>query len=128
MRNNKKYVLIVEDDKSQSTSFERIVSQIPYDYISLTSGKEALNHIKDNKNVGLILLDLALIDIGGFEFLEKAKKISKTPIIILTANEEPQTAFKAAKLGAEDYFIKWKSQKELKRLVEAIIRNMEKKS
>ena len=132
----KKYILIIEDNKSQTQIFERVITNIDYKAFSITSGKDALDYLVNNnksvsdipvKNISLILLDLSLKDISGFEILKKVRKLKKPiPVMILSANEDLDIIVQSIKLGAENYFIKGKSESELKRMYKAIIEVMEK--
>jgi DNA-binding NtrC family response regulator len=114
-----KHVLIVEDDSTQTKVFEQIVSKVHFKSHLVANGKDALKYLKDNKDVGLVLLDLALPDISGIQVLEELKKMgNKVPVAILSASEESSIAVRAGQLGAADFFIKGKS--DLMRIFEFI--------
>lgn len=115
----KKHVLIVEDDSTQTKVFEQIVSKVHFKSHLVSNGKDAVEYLRDNKDVGLVLLDLALPDISGIQVLEELKKMgSKVPVAILSASEESSIAVRAGQLGAVDFFIKGKS--DLMRIFEFI--------
>ena len=116
----KKYVLIVEDDSTQIKVFQQIVSKVHIKSHLVSTGRGAINHLQENqKDVGLVLLDLNLPDISGIEVLEELKKTgNKVPVAILSANEDSSVALKAGRLGAVDFFIKGKS--DLMRIFEFI--------
>ena len=115
----KKHVLIVEDDSTQTKVFEQIVSKVNFKSHLVSNGKDAVEYLRNNKDVGLVLLDLALPDISGIQVLEELKKMgSKVPVAILSASEESSIAVRAGQLGAVDFFIKGKS--DLMRIFEFI--------
>lgn len=115
----KKRVLIVEDDSFQTKVFEQIVSKLKVQSHLVSTGIGAIKYLQENKDIGLVLLDLALPDISGMQVLEELKKVgNKVPVAILSASEESSIAVKAGRLGASDFFIKGKS--DLMRLFEFI--------
>jgi DNA-binding NtrC family response regulator len=115
----KKHVLIVEDDSTQTKVFEQIVSKVNFKSHLVSNGKDAVEYLRNNKDVGLVLLDLALPDISGIQVLEELKRMgSKVPVAILSASEESSIAVRAGQLGAVDFFIKGKS--DLMRIFEFI--------
>lgn len=117
----KKRVLIVEDDQVQIKFFEKIVSQVAVNSEMVNSGKEALEYLKNNNDIGLVLLDLALSDMHGFEVLEKIKQLNdKIIVAILSASEEPKVVLKAGQKGAAEFFVKGSDTNELMRLFEFI--------
>lgn len=105
---NNALVLIVEDDKFLR---ELLVSKLEVAGFSTSvavDGTEALNKIKE-ESPQLILLDLVLPGLDGFEVLRQVKqdpKTSKIPVIILSNLGQQEEVEKGIKLGAEDYLIK----------------------
>lgn len=117
----KKRVLIVEDDQVQIKFFEKIVNQVSVNSEMVSSGNQALEYLKSNDDIGLVLLDLALSDMHGFEVLEKIKQLdNKIIVAILSASEEPKVILRAGQLGAAEFFIKGSDTQELMRLFEFI--------
>jgi len=118
----KKQILIVEDDEFQKKIFKKIFAEIANslkcEIISFSRGKDAIKHVKNNvAKIGVIILDLALPDISGFEVMAKIKDISKEiPVIILSANEDKDLIVEAMKRGATNYFIKGAGKSELEKL------------
>jgi two-component system repressor protein LuxO len=121
----KKRVLIVEDNLAQIKIFEKIVTQMNVKSELVSTGNAALEYLKNNDDIGLVLLDLALPDISGLTVLEELKKLKiKVPVAILSATEDSKIAVRAGQLGAVDFFIKGKS--DLLRLLEFITEGMKK--
>jgi DNA-binding NtrC family response regulator len=123
----KKQILIVEYDNFQAKIFEKIFSEISdflkCEVVSIARGEDAIEHIKYNvKKIGVVILDLALPDISGFEVIAKIKDISKEiPIIILSATENKDLIVEAMKRGATSYFVKGAGISELEKLYVATI-------
>lgn len=87
--------------------------------LEASDGIEALEILATN-NIDLILLDVNMPKMDGFEFLEKAKKdpkISRIPIIMLTTEGEEASKKKALEMGASDYLTKPFQSPDLKRII-----------
>jgi len=134
----KDYILYIEDEEFQAKVFGKIINdeieEFGYKLIALKGGDEAMKIISGEKihgvsleNIGMILLDLAMHDVSGFQILKeiKGRKI-KIPTAILSAKEDDEVKEEAIKLGAKDYFIKGKDLEELNRLRRFIIKTMDK--
>ena len=104
----KKTILIVEDDKFLRELISRKLSGEGFDALEAVDGEEGIKKIKEGKP-DLVLLDLILPGIDGFEFLAKAREDPETssiPIIILSNLGQREEVDKGLKLGAVDYLIK----------------------
>ena len=107
--NKKKTVLVVEDDMLLVQAYKIKLEKEGMETLVATSGKEALAFLeKDPPNV--VLLDLLLPGLNGFEFLSAVRKNEKwksVPVIILTNLTQSEENLKIAKdLGAVDYIVK----------------------
>lgn len=99
-------ILIVDDEKDFCFNLSTILKEEGYAVIAAGDGRRTLKTIR-NKHVSLVLLDIRLPDINGMNILEKIKQIDKDLVVImLTADEDVEHAFKAMKLGAFDYITK----------------------
>lgn len=115
----KKRVLIVEDDTLQNRFFEHVVSKVNAKSHLVTTGKDALKYLQVNNDIGLVLLDLSLPDMGGLKVLEELKKVgNKVPVAILSASKDSNDIIEASLLGAVDFFTKGKD--DLMKLFEFI--------
>jgi len=106
-KNNKK-ILLVEDDTFLSGMYVSKLDMEGFDTVLASEGKQGLKMIKE-ENPDLILLDIILPKMDGFEILKeirKDKKIKDTPVILLTNLGQKKDVDKAFKLGAVDYLIK----------------------
>lgn len=98
-------ILVVDDDKFQVQLIERILAGSPYKVIGYNDSRKALRDAKDIAP-DLILLDLIMPDIDGFELCRRLKEDDQThhiPIIFLTARKDKTTELKVFELGAVDY-------------------------
>lgn len=122
---SKPLVLIVEDDKeiAELTSSHLEKSNI-YTQIC-KNGEHALNFIKNNF-VNLILLDIRLPDISGFELLKKIRENKiKTPVIFLTGENSEIKKIEGLEMGADDYITKPFSFQELVARINTVLRRTE---
>jgi len=103
-----KKILFIEDESVLQKTFEKTLREEGYEMISALDGETGFNLAKSQKP-DLILLDLILPKINGFEVLEKLKKEPATkeiPVIILTNLERMSDIDKALELGATTYLVK----------------------
>jgi len=106
--NNKKKVLIVEDDEFLVQMYATKLETQDYDVLTAGDGKEALKLMKKEKP-HLILLDLNLPVMDGFQVLELIKKDAATrdiPVLVLTNYGQKEHIDRCLALGAKDYLIK----------------------
>jgi len=108
MDNIQKKILIVEDDKFLRELIAQKLKKEGYLISESVDGEEGIKKIKSDKP-DLVLLDLILPSIDGFEVLTKAKEdssISSIPVIILSNLGQKEDVERGLKLGAVDYLIK----------------------
>ena len=103
-----KKILIIEDDKFLRRVITQKLTKEGYEISEAIDGEKGLKKLEEEK-VDLILLDLILPGIDGFEVLAKLKKdpkLSKIPVIILSNLGQKEDIDKGLKMGAVDYLIK----------------------
>lgn len=103
-----KRILFIEDESALQKTFGEILKQEGYEITSALDGESGLRLAKDKKP-DLILLDLILPKLHGFEVLKKLKEDPKTkeiPIVVLTNLERMGDVEKALELGATTYLVK----------------------
>ncbi len=101
-----KRILIVEDEPSVYQALQLKLKNAGYDPQVATDGVEALRHV-DEETFALILLDLVMPRMDGFEFLEKMKqRNATTPVIIITNLSQKEDELRTKALGAKKFFIK----------------------
>jgi DNA-binding response OmpR family regulator len=117
-------ILVVEDEE-RMVRFIRL--NLEYDGFQVSealNGVEAINKIR-NVLPDLILLDVMLPDIDGFEVLRMIREISNVPVIMLTAKGEEDDRVRGLEMGADDYMTKPFSPRELVSRVKAVLRRTE---
>ncbi len=103
-----KKILIIEDDKFLRKLMGQKLINEGYNVLEASDGEEGLTKAKNDKP-DLVLLDLVLPGINGFEVLSRMKKepaLSQVPVIILSNLGQKEEMGKGLKLGAVDYLIK----------------------
>ena len=117
-------ILIVEDEEAIANLIRMNLVKSGYQCEIASDGEEAANAIQE-RTFDLILLDIMLPKLNGYEVLEYAKTVD-TPVIFLTAMGETQQKVKGLKLGAEDYIAKPFEIPELLARVETVLRRYKK--
>ena len=121
-----KKILFIEDESSLQKTFGEILRQEGYEVISALDGETGLRLAKEKKP-DLILLDLILPKMNGFDALEKIKEdpeIKEIPVIVLTNLERMADVDRAIELGATTYLVK--AQYNLEEVVEKIKKTLSK--
>ena len=119
---SRKYRILVVDDERRMVGFIRLnLEQDGFEVIEAFNGTEALDRLRDSLP-DLILLDVMMPDIDGFEVLRTIREISQVPVIMLTAKGEEDDKVKGLELGADDYITKPFSPRELVSRVKAVLR------
>lgn len=116
-------VLVVEDQNEISDIVSKYLDKEGYGYYLAKDGFEALE-VFNSHTIHLVLLDIMMPGIDGFEVLKEIRKISDIPVIMLTARQEEVDRIKGFDTGADDYVVKPFSVKELMRRVKAIIKRV----
>jgi len=108
-----KKILFIEDEEIMIDLLKKKLIQEGYEVSVATNGEEGLKSMKDALRAGrlpdLVLLDIVMPKMGGFEVMEemqKNKELKKIPVIIISNSGQPVELDKAQKLGAKDWLIK----------------------
>ncbi len=118
-------VILVVDDEQRMVRFIRLnLEHDGFQVISAFNGTEALEQVR-TKLPNLVLLDVMLPDIDGFEVLRRIREQSAVPVIMLTAKGEEDSRVFGLELGADDYVTKPFSPRELVSRVRAVLRRTE---
>ncbi len=117
-------ILIVEDEEAIANLIRMNLIKAGYQCEIAQDGEEAADKI-ENRTYDLILLDIMLPKLNGYEVLEYAKTMN-IPVIFLTALGETQQKVKGLKMGAEDYIAKPFEIAELLARVETVLRRYQK--
>ncbi|MET3699767.1 DNA-binding response OmpR family regulator [Bacillus oleivorans] len=116
-----KNILIVEDDQAISNLIYLNLNVAGYKSTQVYSSNEALTILK-NHFFDLILLDVMLPDMDGFELIEKIRTFNTIPVIFITAKNDLPDKVKGLKIGAEDYIVKPFEAMELLARIEVVLR------
>jgi len=124
MTDRKKLVLVVDDER-RIRRFVRMNLELEgYEVIEASDGLEALDQVREQLPA-VVLLDVAMPRMDGFEALEYIRQISDVPVIILTVKGEEEDRVRGLDLGADDYVTKPFSPRELASRIRAILRRVE---
>ncbi len=103
-----KKILIVEDEEILRNLLQKKLTKEGYEVDTAENGEEGLSKIRANKP-DLILLDIIMPKMGGFEMMEEVQKddnISSVPVIVVSNSGQPVEIDRAQKLGACDWLVK----------------------
>ena len=114
-------VLVVDDDARLIRLVRANLESVGYTIIAAADIHSALRLV-DMEMPDLIILDIMLPDMDGFEFCKRVREFSNVPIIMLTAKVEEADRVKGLRLGADDYLTKPFGVQELLARVEAVLR------
>jgi DNA-binding response OmpR family regulator len=120
-----KKILVVDDKKELQNLLKQYFSQEGFQVVTASDGHEAL-FVGRREKPDLIILDLMMPEMGGYEFLRLYGREADTPVIILTAKLDENDKVLGLELGADDYVTKPFSMRELTARVRAVLRRMEK--
>lgn len=114
-------ILIVDDELLYQRLVKVNLEQEGYEVTQASDGESALDIISD-KSFDLVILDIMMPGIDGFETCERIRQFSNIPIIMLTAKGEEEDRVKGLNYGADDYVVKPFSATELIARVKAVLR------
>lgn len=117
-----KKILIIEDDDAIGTGLKYYLEGEDFTVILAPTGSTALETIQKEKDINLILLDINLPDVSGFDLFQKIKSIINIPIIFLTANDLEVSIVRGLDMGADDYITKPFKARELTSRINAVLR------
>jgi len=117
--------VLVVDDEPRMIQFIRMNLELEgYRVIQASNGLEALEKVRDELP-DLVILDVMMPDLDGFETLRLLRETSDVPVIMLTVKSEEDDIVRGLKLGADDYVTKPFSPRELSSRVQALLRRAE---
>ena len=118
-----KTILVVDDNERLRTLVKAYLTQEGYRVVTASDGRAALFVARD-ENPDLIVLDIMMPEMDGYEFMRTHRKERETPIIILTAKIEETDALLGLELGADDYISKPFSMRILAARIRAVLRRV----
>ena len=114
-------ILIVEDEPEFAALLELWMGKSGYHPVLASSGNEALRQFYET-HPDLVILDVALPGLDGWQVIERIREFSRVPILMVTARSSEADKVRGLKLGADDYITKPLSLPELVARVEAALR------
>jgi DNA-binding response OmpR family regulator len=114
-------ILVVDDEPDTVMLLKQVLIRDGHDVSGATSGKEALAKINEIKP-SLVLLDLMMPDMDGWETFASIQKVNDLPVIVISALTQTQYVVKALENGADDYITKPFDHAEVKARVNAVLR------
>lgn len=115
-------IMVVDDESRMRKLVKDFLKKRGYDVIEAADGEEALDHFFEDKNINLIICDVMMPKIDGFEVVKEIRQYSEVPIIMLTAKGDESDELNGFDLGVDEYISKPFSPKILVARVEAILR------
>ena len=119
-----KKILVCDDEISILNMIKIFLTKEGYEVITANCGREALSLIS-SKSPDLIVLDVMLPDINGFDILKTISTKYKIPVIMLTAKSDTVDKILGLEFGADDYVTKPFDMRELSARIKALLRRME---
>jgi two-component system, cell cycle response regulator DivK len=107
--NNTKTILIIDDDSRNIFALSAVLKAKGYQVVSALSAMEGITRLKNNKNISVVLLDIMMPDMDGYQaiaVIRSSEQISKIPIIAVTAQAMVGDREKTLEAGADNYISK----------------------
>ena len=115
-------LLVVEDDKNAARLMRAVLKREGYEVYCAENGAEALD-ITDKQHIDLIILDVMMPVMDGYEFTERVRSVGdNTPILMVTAKDLPEEKCKGFRVGTDDYMVKPVNEEELVLRIKALLR------
>jgi two-component system catabolic regulation response regulator CreB len=118
-------ILVVEDEPGIADTIRYALATDGFEPVVCGTGQEALARLAGTE-VALIVLDVGLPDMNGFELFKRIQKLAEVPVIFLTARSDEVDRVVGLELGADDYMAKPFSPRELTARVRTVLRRVRK--
>lgn len=122
--NSKKEILIIDDDSKNIFALSAVLKSKKYPCVSAMSADQGLKILSANKNIGVVLMDMMMPEMDGYEAIGKMKcdeELKNIPVIAVTAQAMVGDREKCLKAGANGYISKPVNVDELLRLLNKLI-------
>jgi DNA-binding response OmpR family regulator len=113
-------LLVVEDDDHVASALVSVLSRHGFETVRARDGQGALEALSPGTD--MVLLDLALPDMDGFEVCARIRRVSDAPVIMVTARSQLDARIRGLEMGADDYLVKPYDLRELLARIEAVFR------
>ena len=121
-------VLVVDDESRMRKLVSDFLTRDGYEVIEAGDGEEAVEIFFQNKDIAVILLDVMMPKMNGWQVLKTIREYSQVPVIMLTAKGEDMDKILGLEYGADDYITKPFNILEVKARIKAILRRNSKAS
>lgn len=115
-------ILVVDDESRMRKLVRDFLVKAGYDVLEAGDGEEALDIFFKQKDIALVVLDVMMPKLDGFQVCRELRAYSKVPVIMLTARGDEQDELKGFELGVDEYVSKPFSPRILVARVEAVLR------
>lgn len=122
MENDKVKVLVVDDEQDIRTMLNIYLKRLGYDVVEAVDGMEAVEAVRADNSIDLIVMDIMMPRLSGTEACEKIREFSSIPVLFLTAKTKEPDQNEAYDVGGDDFLPKPFTQNEFNRKVNALIR------
>ena len=120
-------ILVVDDESRMRKLVKDFLTKSGYYVLEASDGSEAMDKFYENKDIALVILDVMMPKMDGWEVCKEIRTTSKVPIIMLTARGDEKDELKGFELGVDEYISKPFSPRILVARVEAILRRSQNK-
>lgn len=116
------HILVAEDNTNTAKLMKMVLTRAGYEVFEASNGAEALE-VTDKQHIDLIVLDVMMPVMDGYEFTENLRKVGdNTPILMVTAKDLPEEKCKGFIVGTDDYMVKPVNEDELLLRIKALLR------
>ena len=98
-------ILVVDDKRNVQVLLSDFLSSQDFEVLTASDGREALDAVRDG-SPDLILLDIMMPNMDGYQFISQLRRTSSIPVIMITAKQQEADLIKGFDLGADDYITK----------------------
>ena len=119
---NELKILVVDDESRMRKLVKDFLTRAGYQVLEAQDGEEAVDTFYSTKGINLLVLDVMMPKMDGWEVVKEIRKVSKVPIIMLTAKDQEQDELLGFELGVDEYISKPFSPKILVARVNAILK------
>ena len=115
-------ILVVDDEVRMRKIVRDFLVKSNYEVVEASNGQEALDIFFEDKSISLVVLDVMMPVLDGWETIKEIRKYSKVPVIMLTARSDEHDELMGFELGVDEYITKPFSPKILVARVDAVLR------
>src|SRR5512144_3205451 len=114
-------ILVVDDTMNVQVLLNDFLSSQDFEVLTASDGREALDEVRDG-SPDLILLDIMMPNMDGYQFISQLRRTSSIPVIMITAKQQEADIIRGFDLGADDYITKPFRLRELLVRMRAVLR------